>query len=571
MPALPFPRRRSSSPKRHLGLVLALIAGGAIVGLTTEQFAGADVTTGDRPVFVPIDPCRLADTRPAPNNVGPRDTPIGTAETVTFTAHGTNGDCTVPADAVGLSLNVTALGATEQTFLTIWPSGTRPLAASLNPSPGEPPTPNAVNAPLSGTGTFEVYNDRGSVHVVVDVNGYYAHHDHDDRYYTRSQVDSLLAAAPTTTDDAQPYPALVHGRPIRSDALIDSSGNASHSTELEVDPRGRPIIAWIDQTAGAAMVSRCAEPSCSTVTTTTATPANSATQLIDMELDSAGDPVLLTSGPGNIVSVHTCVSFCVGGSTTDFAGVARSGGLVMTRDDLPILVYENDTSDEIEITSCLDPQCISSTTSALAPTGNLADVDVMMSPDGFPIVAYSNDSERDVVVIACRTVDCVGSPAPVSTVVDSAGFVGNGLSMTMDADGNPAIAYRDRTNKVTKVARCNNPTCSGPDPASLSTLPSGDEGLAIDIAIASATGLPIVASWIPTGVAPSRLQAEICLDLTCSSSDMWTLADPGGVTLRPSLAISAFGVPMAAWIDPVDDHVVLSYLGGASSTPNGWD
>jgi len=47
---------------------------------------------------------------------------------------------------VALALNVTAIGATAPTFLTVWPGGTRPTASSLNPVPGQPPTPNGVIA-----------------------------------------------------------------------------------------------------------------------------------------------------------------------------------------------------------------------------------------------------------------------------------------------------------------------------------------------------------------------------------------------------------------------------------------
>ena len=114
----------------------------------------ATVTSGARTVFVPITPCRLVDTRPN-STVGPRSAPLGSADTDVVDAHGTNGDCSgIPTGAVGLSLNVTAIGATLPTFLTVWSADdARPEASSLNPSPGQPPTPNAVTtvAPVLDT------------------------------------------------------------------------------------------------------------------------------------------------------------------------------------------------------------------------------------------------------------------------------------------------------------------------------------------------------------------------------------------------------------------------------------
>lgn len=182
---------------RSLAVGLSLLTAGTIVGISTQQLASADVSSGDRLVLVPIEPCRLVDTRPDDATIGPRSTRLGAADTLTVDAQEAGTKCTglIPADALSLALNVTALGATEVTFLTIWAGGTRPLASSLNPAPGEPPTPNAVTVDLSVDQDFRVYNNVGSLNLVVDVTGYYAHHNHDDRYYTQAQVDSLATRA----------------------------------------------------------------------------------------------------------------------------------------------------------------------------------------------------------------------------------------------------------------------------------------------------------------------------------------------------------------------------------------
>jgi hypothetical protein len=145
-------------------------------------------------VFVPITPCRIFDTRPD-SQVGPRSSPLGPNDTYTVIGRGATGDCTIPAAAGGLVLNVTSVGATAPTFLTIWPAGaSRPTASSLNPSPGGPPTPNAVTTDLSDGGEFNLYNLAGSVHVLADVVGYYEDHNHDDRYYTKAESDAALDA-----------------------------------------------------------------------------------------------------------------------------------------------------------------------------------------------------------------------------------------------------------------------------------------------------------------------------------------------------------------------------------------
>jgi hypothetical protein len=161
-----------------VGAAVAVTLGAGGIGLVSATNPDNAVT------FVPITPCRVFDTRPGVDNVGPRATPLGSGETFTVQATGTSGNCTeVPAEATGVSMNVTSVGPTAPTFLTIWAAGeTMPLASSLNPVPGEPPTPNGVMTELSATGQFSIYNLAGTVNVLADINGYYIDHNHDDRY-----------------------------------------------------------------------------------------------------------------------------------------------------------------------------------------------------------------------------------------------------------------------------------------------------------------------------------------------------------------------------------------------------
>lgn len=166
-----------------IGATVAVVLGAA-------GFAGAATSSDDGSVLVMLEsPCRILDTRAA-DPVGPRSTPLGAGEEYQVTAHGEQGDCVIPADATGLSLNVTALNQTAATFLTVYRTGdTRPTASNLNPTPGEPPTPNAVTTGLDATGRFSIFNRFGVLDVIADVIGYYTGHDHDDRYYTETESD----------------------------------------------------------------------------------------------------------------------------------------------------------------------------------------------------------------------------------------------------------------------------------------------------------------------------------------------------------------------------------------------
>lgn len=173
-------------PKPHrarwaaIGAAVAVSLGAG--GLGIVQATEPDGATA----YVPIEPCRLIDTRSdAQFHVGPHST-LGGNSKITVDGWGSQGECTSPAlpsTSTGLQLNVTALGATTATHLTIYPgAGDPPNSSSLNPVPGQPPLPNAVTTQLDGAGQFSVYNLQGSIDVIIDVVGYYGDHHHDDRY-----------------------------------------------------------------------------------------------------------------------------------------------------------------------------------------------------------------------------------------------------------------------------------------------------------------------------------------------------------------------------------------------------
>jgi hypothetical protein len=159
-------------------------------------------SSGERAVFVPITPCRLIDTRAGGDNVGVRSTPIDSGEAATFQVTGTNGDCLIPVTATGITANATAVNPSSSSYVTIYPADAnpRPTASNLNVVAGAAPTPNQVTVGLSAAGAIGVYNNAGTVDLIIDIVGYYTDHDHDDRYYTKAQVDAAIAAAATGTN-----------------------------------------------------------------------------------------------------------------------------------------------------------------------------------------------------------------------------------------------------------------------------------------------------------------------------------------------------------------------------------
>lgn len=124
--------------------------------------AGTVATSGLR--FVPVTPCRVADTRvqgpmltpSAPRAFGVRQSPCG-----------------IPASARAYSLNVTAVPRGPLGFLTLWPTGeSQPVVSTLNSFDGSI-VANAAIVPAGSDGSVSVFASNNT-DVVLDINGYFA-------------------------------------------------------------------------------------------------------------------------------------------------------------------------------------------------------------------------------------------------------------------------------------------------------------------------------------------------------------------------------------------------------------
>jgi hypothetical protein len=122
--------------------------------------------------FYTVTPCRIVDTRnPAGTYGGPalqgnsarRRFPIA-------------GQCGIPADAQSVAVNLTVISPTGPGDLRLGPSGFASPTASINFSPGQVRTNNAILS-LTGdpVGSLAVQTDitSGATHLVVDVTGYF--------------------------------------------------------------------------------------------------------------------------------------------------------------------------------------------------------------------------------------------------------------------------------------------------------------------------------------------------------------------------------------------------------------
>jgi len=119
--------------------------------------------------FIPVAPCRVADTRVTPN--GAFSGPSLAAKTVRdFVIP--NSTCGIPSTAAAYSLNVTVVPPAVLGFLTVWPSGQpQPLASTLNSMDGRTKA-NAAIVAAGTNGAVSVYAN-AATDLVLDIDGYF--------------------------------------------------------------------------------------------------------------------------------------------------------------------------------------------------------------------------------------------------------------------------------------------------------------------------------------------------------------------------------------------------------------
>ena len=141
------------------GAAIAISLGGG--GLFAASALG---NPGDASSLVPVVPVRVLDTREAASQIHA----LGAGSVVTLSLASS-----VPADATAASINLTVVNGTAGSFLTLFPTGSAmPLASAINWADGQAHA-NATVIKFGTDKSFNIFNNAGTVDVVVDLVGYF--------------------------------------------------------------------------------------------------------------------------------------------------------------------------------------------------------------------------------------------------------------------------------------------------------------------------------------------------------------------------------------------------------------
>src|SRR5579864_2439122 len=126
------------------------------------------LTVNTAATFVPIVPCRVADTRNPHGAFGGPAITGGSSRDFAIPRSA----CNIPPSAIAYSLNVAVVPAHSLGYLTVWPAGeTRADVATLT-SLGGRIRSNAAIVPAGTAGAISVFAT-DSADVVLDINGYF--------------------------------------------------------------------------------------------------------------------------------------------------------------------------------------------------------------------------------------------------------------------------------------------------------------------------------------------------------------------------------------------------------------
>ncbi|MBV9039053.1 MAG: hypothetical protein JO182_31505, partial [Acidobacteriaceae bacterium] len=150
----PFPDPFTYNPST--GYYGALFPGGIIPSsILPATFAWRIHTLVPPPAlhFMPVTPCRVADTR---KTVGPFGGPLLSGQTTRDFAI-PESDCSIPANAQAYSLNFTVVPVNKLSYITVFPTGQQqPLASTLNSYDGRIKA-NAAIVPAGTNGAVSVF------------------------------------------------------------------------------------------------------------------------------------------------------------------------------------------------------------------------------------------------------------------------------------------------------------------------------------------------------------------------------------------------------------------------------
>ena len=355
---------------------------------------------------------------------------------------------------------------------------------------------------------------------------------------------------PTTTSTV-PGPS---EEPSGGVSIVGSVGVPGEGPVAVLDTGGNPVLAY--EVDGTIWLANCGDPTCSAGTETTEV-ASTTTLLYDLSLallddgsaavsyveqglpqpaDQPGITILKYAGPGGVTTIDE-------GNTT---GVNGGRGLTVAGNGLPVLAYYTWTGErgEVVIFACGDLTCASGNTRTVIDIARgFSGLDLTVDADGNPAIAYSMfEGSSSLRLARCSDPAC-SAGATVTTLVEeqtfppSLAFRSDGLPAVFVMGGHPNESSDDEVQPA-RLISCGDPNC---EIRTETQIDQADPDIVRGRFTLTPDDLPVL-----TWVAENQLWVTRCQDPECATH---TISATGIKAARDqySSLMSADGVPTIAF------------------------
>jgi hypothetical protein len=288
-------------------------------------------------------------------------------------------------------------------------------------------------------------------------------------------------------------------------ATVDSAGNVGTHTAIAIGLDGFPVIAYRNGGAGTLKVAKCADAGCSAATVNTVDASGDVGTFTDILVPADGQPVISYYDVGNsALKIARCANAACSGAaslaTVDGAGatdVGQYSSIVLSpTTGAPLVVYYDVTNQDLKLAACSTNACTATLSLRTVVSSNALGsyASLVIDANGFPAIAYRNITNQSLDFTRCSTYDCA-TGSTTTRIVDDGGNVGVHASLVVAPDGVPFMAYQDAGGNDLRSAKCGSLNCDQPTLGALDIV--GNVGEYAAAAIGS-DGLPLIAYYDAT-------------------------------------------------------------------------
>lgn len=317
-------------------------------------------------------------------------------------------------------------------------------------------------------------------------------------------------------------------------SIVDATNNAGSESAILVPIDGNPIIAYSFRDGlnfGTLRVAKCNDPACTgsdeDIYTVSELPDIVGGD-VSMDIGNDGHPVISHwNSTADTLLVTKCNDAnCAGEDEMTYTvddpvsgnEVGSHTSIAVGMNGNPVISYYDSTAGALKVAACNDPDCAGEdeiiTTMDDPANAVGTSTSIAIGLDGNPVISYSDDDDGNLKVAKCNVPQCNDMLHIVSVVDDDpVNFVAQSTSLAIGPDGNPVISHYDFQADALKVAKCNDPACTGMN--ELNTFvddPANDVGRDSSIAIGH-DGNPVISYWEFTAAA---LKVTKCANPACT-------------------------------------------------------